>query len=49
MKIHYDDTGCYTEFERPEYYIEHTGWYVMITSLLGIFAFNLGFLIGLIW
>ena len=49
MKIYYDDTGCYTKFEHPYYYIEHPGWYILATTLLGIFAFNLGFLISLIW
>jgi len=36
-------------FEHPYYYIEHPGWYILATTLLGIFAFNLGFLISLIW
>jgi hypothetical protein len=37
------------KFEHPYYYIEHPGWYILATTLLGIFAFNLGFLISLIW
>jgi len=49
MKIYQDDTGFHTEFEHPYYYIEHPGWYILATTLLGIVAFNLGFLIGLIW
>ena len=36
-------------FKHPYYYIEHPGWYILATTLLGIVAFNLGFLIGLIW
>jgi len=36
-------------FKHPYYYIEHPGWYILTTTLLGIVAFNLGFLIGLIW
>jgi hypothetical protein len=49
MKIYYDDTGYHTKFEHPDYYIEHTGWYVTTMILLGIVAFDLGFLIGFIW
>ena len=37
------------KFKHPYYYIEHPGWYILATTLLGIFAFNLGFLISLIW
>ena len=36
-------------FEHPYYYIEHPGWYILATTLLGIYAFNLGFLISSFW
>jgi len=36
-------------FEHPYYYVEHTGWYILATTLLGIVAFNLGLLVGIIW
>jgi hypothetical protein len=49
MKIYHDDTGCYTKFEQPGYYIDHAGWYVAIMILLGMVAFDLGFVIGFIW
>jgi hypothetical protein len=45
MKLQHDDLGFYIEFKYARY-IEHPGWYLMGTTLLGIFAFNLGFLIG---
>ena len=37
------------KFKHPYYYIEHPGWYILATMVIGIFAFNLGFLISLIW
>ena len=36
-------------FKHPYYYIEHPGWYILATTLLGIYAFNLGFLISSFW
>ena len=37
------------KFKHPYYYIEHPGWYILATTLLGIFAFDLGFIIGVNW
>jgi hypothetical protein len=48
MKIQQDDIGFYLEFKYARY-IEHPGWYLMAITLLGVFAFNLGFLIGSIY
>ena len=48
MKLQHDDLGFYFEFKYV-HYIEHTGWYILSTLVLGIIAFSLGFIIGLIW
>jgi len=48
MKIQQDDIGFYLEFKYARY-IEHPGWYLMAITLLSVFAFNLGFLIGSIY
>jgi len=37
------------KFKHPYYYVDHVGWYVTIMMLLGIFAFDLGLLVGFIW
>jgi len=37
------------KFKHPYYYIEHPGWYILATTLLGMYAFNLGFVISSFW